>query len=79
MPTTRLLPLIATMPNDGNLTVDTEGLVSGHGCLRTGLAQILTELDAERILRPVPTLTGRNRGAAPLDVDELFEGCDEYH
>ena len=69
------------MPNDGNLIVDTEGLVSGHGCLRTSLAQILTELGCREdpYDRCLPTLTGRNRGAAPLDVDELIEGCGNYH
>ena len=81
LPTTRPLPLPATMPNDGIPTVDNEGLVSGHGCLRNSLGQILTELGCREdpydqcLLTP----TGRNRGALPLDVDELIEGYDEYH
>ena len=81
LPTTRPLPLPATMPNDSIPIVDNEGLVAGHGCLRNSLGQILTELGCREdpydqcLLTP----TGRNRGAVPLDVDELIEGCDEYH
>ena len=81
MPTTRPLALEATMPNDGILGVNNEGLLSGLWCLRTSLGQILTELGCRDDPRDwcLPTLTGRNRGAVLLDVDELIEGCNEYH
>ena len=81
MPTTRPLPFAATMRYDGMLDVDNEGLVSGHRCLCTRLAQVLTDLGCQEdpCCQRFLTLTGRNRGVVRLDVDDLIGGGDQYH